>query len=216
LWDPNTYQVEGILNSSTNLQALQFAAELFKTGPEGAGDFQFNETVSALCDGSVAMGAIWFGFGPAFTDPSGCNQSANLDYTLVPGEVKQISSLGGMGLSVSSYSKNPDAALAFVKWLESKPTQIEWAKLGGFSARISVLESPEFNNAAPYNPIFAKAYLNVKDFWNVPEYNQLLQIQGEQLNLAITGQADPQAALDLIASEQQRILDNAYPDGPPK
>ncbi len=121
-----------------------------------------------------------------------------------------------MGLSVSSYSQNPDAALAFVKWIESTEVQIEWAKLGGFSARKSVLESPEFNDAAPYSPIFAKAYLDVKDFWNVPEYNKLLQIQGEQLNLAITGQADPKSALDTIAAEQQRIFDEAYPNGPPQ
>ena len=79
-----------------------------------------------------------------------------------------------------------------------------------------MLESDEFKNAAPYNPIFAKAYLDVKDFWNVPEYNKLLQIQMEQLNLAITGQADPKTALDTIATEQQSIFDEAYPDGPPK
>jgi multiple sugar transport system substrate-binding protein len=216
LWDPATYKVEGVLNSETNLKALEFAAELFKTGPEGSGDFQFNETVSAICDGSVAMTTIWFGFGPAFVDPSGCKQSANLAYDLVPGEEKHITSLGGMGLSVSSYTKDKDATLAFVKWLESKDVQIEWAKLGGFSARKSVLASDEFNKATPYNPIFAKAYLDVKDFWNVPEYNKLLQIQMEQLNLAITGQADPKTALDTIAAEQQKIFDEAYPNGPPK
>jgi hypothetical protein len=38
----------------------------------------------------------------------------------------------------------------------------------------------------------------------------------EQLNLAITGQADPKTALDTIAAEQQAILDEAYPNGPPQ
>jgi multiple sugar transport system substrate-binding protein len=216
LWDPTTYKVEGVLNSDTNVKALEFAAELFKTGPEGSGDFTFNETVDAICSGSVAMTTIWFGFGPAFVDPNGCKQSANLSYDLVPGEAKHITSLGGMGIHVSSYAKNQDAALAFLKWVQSKETQLEWAKLGGFSARKSVLESDEFTKATPYNPIFAKAYLDVKDFWNVPEYNKMLQIQMEQINLAITGQADPKTALDTIAAEQQSILDEAYPNGPPK
>jgi multiple sugar transport system substrate-binding protein len=216
LWNPETYKVEGVLNSDANLKALEFAAELFKTGPEGSGNFQFNEAVSAICNGEVAMTTIWFGFGPAFIDKAGCKEADNLAFDLVPGETKHITSLGGMGLSVSSYTKNQDAALAFVKWFESKDIQIEWAKLGGFTARKSVLDSPEFQNAAPYNPIFAKAYQDVKDFWNVPEYNQLLQVQMEQLNLAITGQADPKTALDTIAQDQQKIFDDAYPNGPPK
>jgi multiple sugar transport system substrate-binding protein len=216
LWDPATYKVEGVINSEANLKALEFAAQLFQTGPDGSGDFQFNETVSALCDGSVAMGTIWFGFGPSFVDTQGCSQSANLGYGLIPGETERFLSLGGMGISVSSYSKNQDASLAFLKWLQSKETQIEWAKLGGFSARKSVLDSDEFKNAAPYNPAFSEAYQYVKDFWNVPEYNRLLQIQMEQLNLAITGQADPKTALDTIAAEQQAIFDEAYPNGPPQ
>jgi multiple sugar transport system substrate-binding protein len=216
LWDPATYKVEGVFNSDTNLKALEFAAELFQTGPDGSGNFQFNEAVSSICNGEVAMTTIWFGFGPAFIDKAGCKQADNLAFDLVPGETKHVTSLGGMGLSVSSYTKNKDAALAFVKWFESKDVQIEWAKLGGFSARKSVLASPEFQKAAPYNPIFAKAYQDVKDFWNVPEYNQLLQVQMEQLNLAITGQADPKTALDTIAQDQQKIFDDAYPDGPPK
>ncbi len=216
LWDPATYKVEGILNSDTNVEALKFAADLFKTGPEGSGNFQFNETVDAICSGSVAMTTIWFGFGPGFVDPTGCKQSANLAFDVAPGEKKHVTSLGGMGLHVSAYTKNKDAALAFVKWFESKDTQLAWARLGGFSARKSVLASDDFQKVTPYNPVFAKAYLDVKDFWNVPEYNQMLPIQMEQLNLAITGQADPKQALDTIASEQQKILDEAYPNGPPK
>jgi hypothetical protein len=38
----------------------------------------------------------------------------------------------------------------------------------------------------------------------------------EQLNLAITGQEDPKQALDTIAEEQQKVIDEAYPNGPPK
>ena len=216
LWDPATYKVDGILNSPENVAALEFAAELFKTGPDGAGNFQFGEVVSAICDGTTAMTTIWFGFGPAFIAPDGCKQSPNLAYALVPGEKEHFISLGGMGLSVSAYTKNKDAALALVKWFESEEQQLEWARLGGFTARTDVLASDTFAKAAPYNPAFAEAYQLVRDFWNLPEYNALLAVQGEQLNLAVTGQLDAQTALDTIAEAQQKILDEAYPDGPPK
>jgi multiple sugar transport system substrate-binding protein len=215
LWDPKTYKVDGFINSQTAVDALNFDRDLFKTGPEGQGNFQFDQTVDALCSGTTAMTTIWFGFGPAFVDKTGCKNSDNLAYGVAPGEKQHFISLGGMGLHVSSYTKDKDLALEYVKWFESKDTQIEWAKLGGFSARKSVLESDEFKNAAPYNPTFAEAYQYVKDFWNIPEYNNMLQVQMEQLNLAVTGQADPKAALDKIAETQQETLNEAYPNGPP-
>src|SRR5260221_3354004 len=214
LWDPATYKIKGVLDSAETIKALQYAAELYKTGPEGSGNFGFGEDVDAVCTGKAAMTVIWVGFGPSFTDPKGCPQSPNLAYAVAPGETKHVLSLGGMGIHVSTYTKNKDASFAFLKWFESKDTQLEWVKIGGYSARTDVLDSDTFKNAAPYNSVFAESYKLVKDFWNLPEYNDLLVIQGEQLNLAITGQVDPQAALTKIADTQQSILDKAYPNGP--
>jgi multiple sugar transport system substrate-binding protein len=215
LWDPETYQVEGILNSPENLEALEFARELFQTGPDGAAIFSFDETVGAVCSGSTAMTTIWFGFGAAFIDPEGCAESENLAFGIVPGEKEHFISLGGMGISVSEYTENEQAALDFIEWVETSEIQTEWAKLGGFTARISILASDEFANAAPYNPAFAESYLLVRDFWNVPEYAALLEPQMNFLNLAVSGQMDLQEALDEIAIQQQEIFDEAYPDGPP-
>lgn len=216
IWDPATYKVQGIINSDTGVKALDFDRQLFQTGPEGQGNFTFSETVDALCSGSTATATIWFGFGAGFVDKTGCKNSANLAYAPAPGENQRFTSLGGMGLHVSSYTKNKENALAYVKWFESKDTQLQWASLGGFSARKSVLASDTFKNAAPYNPAFADAYQYVKDFWNIPEYNAMLQTQMENLNLAVTGQKTSKAALDDIAAKQQAILDEAYPNGPPK
>ncbi len=216
LWDPATYKVQGVLNSDSNVKALQYAAELYKTGPEGSGNFGFGEDVDAICTGKSAMTIIWVGFGPSFLDPKGCNQSANLSYAVAPGEAKHVLSLGGMGIHVSAFTKNKDASLAFVKWFESKDVQTKWAELHGYSARTDVLASDTFLKAAPYNAVFAESYQLVKDFWNLPEYNSMLVVQGEQLNLAVTGQLDAKTALDNIAKAQQDILDKAYPNGPPK
>lgn len=216
LWDPTTYKVEGILNSPENVAALEFARELFLTGPEGAGSWTYSEVVDAICTGKAAMTSIWVGFGPGFLDPEGCPMSENLAYAVPPGEKEHYLSLGGMGMSVSAYTKHKDAALAFLKWFESKEIQFEWVKLGGYSARKSVLESDIFKQAAPYNPYFAEAYMLVKDFWNLPEYAEMLLVQGEQLNRAIVGEISAKEALDNIAREHQRIIDEAYPEGPPK
>lgn len=215
LWDSETFQIEGVFNSPENLAAVEFAQQLFQTGPDGAANFTFDETVGSICSGSTAITTIWFGFGPAFLDSEGCAQADNLAFGVVPGEKEHVISLGGMGISVSAYTDNTDAALDYITWVQSEESQLEWAKLGGFSARQSVLASDTFINAAPYNAAFAESYLLVKDFWNIPEYAALLEPQMEYLNLAISGQIDPQEALDEIAIQQQEIIDEAYPDGPP-
>ncbi|NWF69725.1 MAG: extracellular solute-binding protein [Chloroflexi bacterium] len=215
LWDSATYQVEGVLNNEVGVQAVEFAQQIFQTAPDGAAAFGFTEVVSTVCNGSTAMIEIWYGFGAAFTSAETCEQSPNLGFAVVPGEVEHFISLGGQGISISAYSPNQEAAFAFVSWLQSDETQIAWVQGGGFPGRNSILASEEFLNAAPYNPTFAEAFQYVKDFWNIPEYAALLAIQGEYLNLAISGQMDAQEALDLIAEEQQAVLDEAYPDGPP-
>ena len=80
LWDPATYKVEGVLNNDAGVAALQFAQELYKTAPDGASGFGFDETVGTMCNGSTAMIEIWYGFGGAFTNADTCAQSANLGY----------------------------------------------------------------------------------------------------------------------------------------
>ena len=217
LWDPKTYKVDGIINSPENVAATDFAAKLLATGPTGSGSWGYNEVLDAVCSGKAAMTAIWVGFGPSLTDASSCKEAPNLGYAVPPAGPKgHVLQLGGMGISVSAYTKNKDASFAFLKWLESNETQTKWVSIGGYSAEKSVLASDTFKKAQPYNPFFADAYQLVRDFWNIPEYAELLAIQGKYLNLAVTGQMSSKEALDSIAKEQQAVIDKAYPNGPQK
>jgi multiple sugar transport system substrate-binding protein len=49
----------------------------------------------------------------------------------------------------------------------------------------------------------------LKDFYNTPEYSELMQSTQKNLNEAIAGATTPKAALDTIAKEHQAILDGA-------
>lgn len=211
LWDPETYQVEGVLNTEVGVEAINLANQLWQTAPDGAGSFGFDEVVGAMCNGTTAMVEIWYGFGGAFTDSASCAEADNIGFAVVPGEDEHFISLGGMGISVSAYSENQEAALDLIAWLQSDEIQTRWASEGGFPGRTSILNSDAFLDSAPYAPSFAEAFQLVKDFWNLPEYQTMLGIQQEYINLAITGQMDAQEALDEIALEHQEILDENYP-----
>ncbi|MGJ3239893.1 MAG: ABC transporter substrate-binding protein [Anaerolineae bacterium] len=212
LWDSETYQVEGIINDETGVEAVNFANQLWQTAPSGAGSFGFDEVVGAMCNGTTAMVEIWYGFGGAFTDSDSCAEADNIGFAVVPGEDEHFISLGGMGISLSAYSENQEEALALIQWLQSDEIQLRWAREGGFPGRTSILNSEDFLDSAPYAPSFAEAFQLVKDFWNLPEYQEMLGIQQEFLNLAITGQIDAEEALDEIAAEHQELLNDAYPD----
>jgi len=216
LWDPATYTVEGVLNSPENVEALEFLHELYLTGPEGSSNYGYDEVLTGICNGTVAMTSIWVGFMGALTSAESCAGTNDLAFAVTPGEVEHYLQLGGMGISVSAYTEHEEEALNFLEWLESYDTQINWVQLGGYSARADVLASQEFLDAAPWNGLFSESYALVRDFWNVPEYNEMQTTEGEYLNLAIAGEMDPEEALDRVAAEHQRILDEAYPEGPPR
>jgi multiple sugar transport system substrate-binding protein len=87
--------------------------------------------------------------------------------------------------------------------------QLAWAEAGGVPSRTDALDSPEFLDAAPWNPVYAESVPRLRDFWNIPEYAKLLNIQNTNVNAALTGTKDPEQALNDIAAEEQAVLDDS-------
>lgn len=152
-----------------------------------------------------------------FIASNGCNLTNLIGYSVVPGQTEHSLTLGGMGLHINAQLAPERVQLAqeFLEWFAAQKQQREWIKLGGYSARKSVLASGTFVNSAPYAPVLAVSYPLVKDFWNIPEYGQLLNVQMKYLGLAINGSITSTEALVRTAQEQQAILDFFYPEGPP-
>ena len=66
----------------------------------------------------------------------------------------------------------------------------------------------KFLNQTPYNRAFAETMTFVKDFWNIPEFGQLLEPTQRYLSgYVVAGQFDDaQTALDGLAEEQDAVL----------
>jgi multiple sugar transport system substrate-binding protein len=76
----------------------------------------------------------------------------------------------------------------------------------GGSANIKTLQSSTFLNSSPFAKLEVPAFKIARDFWNVPQYAQMLTVLTGNINKALTGQMDPKAALDDIAAKQTAIL----------
>ncbi|MBC8104724.1 MAG: ABC transporter substrate-binding protein, partial [Cytophagales bacterium] len=116
---------------------------------------------------------------------------------------------GGQGISVSSYSKNVDTAKRFLAWFETEKTQTRWAELGGLTANTKVAATDAFKDATPYNAVFTASVPYLKDFYNTPNYSELMNESQKSLNAAVAGAIPPKEALDALAKAQQKIVDAA-------
>lgn len=221
IWNSATAQVEGYVNSPRCVHALDQLSHLTRldSPPGASGDF-IAEVTATMNQGKVAMIENWWGGMSGLLDPkastlgkSVAEINSKIGYFNIPGETYQgvysrYTPLGGMGLAVSAYAPSADQAaiLAFAKWFQTPRIQTEWYQKGGSPTSRTVLNSPGFLAAAPYNAAESISYTFVKDFWNVPEFNQLLPVLTNNVNAAMNGKMTAKAALDGVAQTQASVL----------
>ena len=184
-----TYQVDGIVNSKTAIDALKFYKELYKFTPPGWGKVFFLEDNQAITEGLAAMSMNFFAFFPALTNPATNKNAKVTGYFANPeGPTgKRFAALGGQGISVITYSKKQAEAMKFLEWFIKDDVQKKWGELGGYTCNAAVLKSDAFQKATPYNKAFYETMFMVKDFWAVPEYAELLDAANKRLHPFIVG-----------------------------
>jgi len=211
LCDPATGVVEGVINSPQAVAALEFfARELKKFTPPGTENYGIDRALEPFTSGKVAMAQNWFPFFPDLLDAAKNPYSDRTGFFMAPaGPAGHAISLGGQGMSLSRYSRKQDLARTFLAWFSKPETQEKWARLGGLTTHKTVLTSPWFPSAQPFNAAYAASVPLLRDFYNTPEYFELLQSTQRHLQAAVTGAETPKEALDAIAREQTEILRKA-------
>ena len=209
--DAETYKVAGHLNSEDAAKALEFYTDLLQFAPPDAPNYYWSETLNAYNSGKVAMAMNYFAFFPGVINPEVNKISHDKSgFFIAPAGPKgHYISIGGQGMSISSYSKNKDLAKQYMKWFMQKPVQEKWAALGGFTPHKEVLQSDTFKMATPFNEAFAASFPYLRDFWAVPEYAELLDACQTHWNAAISKIESPKEALDAIARKHEIIFEDA-------
>jgi multiple sugar transport system substrate-binding protein len=210
-WQDENNNVLGVVNSDRAVEALEFYKGLYQFAPPGTNNAFFAEMNDIFINGQAAMIMNYFAFFPALINP-GINPYAEVTgfFSTPEGPYgDRYTSLGGQGLSVINYisDERKQASLDFIKWFASEEVQRQWAQVGGYTCNIAVLQSEEFLNATPYNRAFSESMTFVKDFWNIPEFGQLLEPVQRYLHAYVVGnEGTAKEALDNIAVEQHEIL----------
>jgi multiple sugar transport system substrate-binding protein len=213
-WKDADNNVLGVVNSDKAVAALEMYRELYNFAPPGSNNAFFAEMNDLFIQGKAAMIMNYFAFFPALANPDINPHAADTGYFSNPAgpDGDRFAALGGQGISVNSYidDARKQASLDFIKWFAQESVQQRWAALGGYTCNINVLESDEFLKVAPFNAAFAETMTFVKDFWNIPQFGQLLEPTQRNLHAYVVGgEGTAREAMDNIANEHDQILVDA-------
>lgn len=212
LGDQKTYKVKGFLNSKAGVAALAFYKELNRyNNPLWVNNY-LDKNLSSnmpMIEGKVAMAMGYFAISPELLEEDNNVYADKIGFFAVPeGPAGRVSSLGGQGISIVSYSKKKELSLRFLKWFVQESIQKKWAILGGLSCNTRVLNSEDFLSASPINRPFKESIGMVRDFWAVPEYPQLLEVSqkywSEYINQNMRTAKD---TMDIIARKWESIFE---------
>lgn len=214
-WSNENFNPEGAINGPESVAALEFYKELYDCcQPPGLSNAFFAEVNDAYISGQAAMAMNYFAFFPALANPEVSPYAEVTGYFVNPEgpDGEQFGSLGGQGISVINFISDDrkQASLDFIEWFGQDEIQAEWGQLGGYSCNKNVLASSEFLEVAPFNAAFAETMGMVKDFYNIPIYNELLiSAKDELAKYVVGGEGDAQETLDRIAEIHTEMLTDA-------
>jgi multiple sugar transport system substrate-binding protein len=194
-----------IVNNEQGVQALEMYVDAMKNGaPPGAPAYGFDEAFSTMAQGNAFSYITFNWMLPQLNDPEKSQVVDKAAVVRVPGG-KGL--LGGWGWAIPKSSPNPDAAWAFIEWVESFPVAKERALLGGAPARADVFQDPEVLAKYPYYSEVEKIVGEAIEFPIMTRSPQVVEVLGRAISETVAGTKEPKQALDEAAAELETLVD---------
>ena len=205
------------INSPETLEALNVYMKLLNEyGPQGAGNFNFNEVKAAASNGQIAFALEGTGVAAQIVDPEK-NQFADKTGIALPpgGPAGRSPAIAVHGLGIPASAKNPELSAKFIEWAVSTETMTKIALDQSFS---NFTTQPVAENAevqAKYAKVHPDFLQMQADALNLavghyrpllPEWPALGQAIGENINAALNGLVSPEEALESAEQEMKDIL----------
>lgn len=214
LYNPETFEVGGYLNSPASVDGVQRYVDMFEFGPPGSRDWGWEDVNDAWREGRLAMAMQWYSFHAANADASTNPLAVKTGFANLPGAVgrdgkfRRQFSVGGQGMGINAHSKKIPQVIEFMEWYFQPEQQKEYAASCQTALR-TVLDSAEWQNLNGYNRQFAEGLAYTNDYWHLPEYSRLLEVLQEEVNAAVHGKKTVANALRDAATRHEAILERS-------
>jgi len=194
-----------IVNNEAGVKALENYVDAMKNAaPSGAPAYGFDEAFSQVAQGKAFSFITFNWMLPKLNDPEQSQVVDMCNVTRIPGG-KGL--LGGWGWAIPKSSPNPEAAWAFIEWVESFPIAKERALMGGAPARADVFQDADVLAKYPHYTEVEQIVGESIEFPILTRSPQVVEILGRVLSEAVTGSKTPKEALDEAAVELATITD---------
>lgn len=115
--------------------------------------------------------------------------------------------LGGWGYGISAFSKHPEAAWRFVEYSSRAEAQkVAFLKGGIIPTRRSLFKDPDVLKAAPHMKEWGKVLELARPRPVHPRYARISDVVQVAVSAAISGQKEPQKALEAAAKELRSFI----------
>jgi multiple sugar transport system substrate-binding protein len=197
------------INSPENLEALKFMVDGIKNGaaPKAVTTYMEEPARRAFEAGRVTFLRNW----PYVYATANRAKATKGNFDVAPfpewegGGKAGI--LGGFNLVISTYSKNPGAALKFIDYMTHDQRQAEdIVKYSDASPLKAVYDDPEVQKAQPFSDELKAAVDQSKARPISPVYPQISQAIYTNVNEALSGKTSPEDALKQAQTEMEKAL----------
>jgi multiple sugar transport system substrate-binding protein len=193
-----------LINQEGGVKALEFMVENMENGyiNQASIESDFESVRNVVSQGNAAFCVNFSYVWQLFNDPDESNVVGDMKIGLMPGEeAKSVSLNGGMGLGISSSTKYPEEAWAYVEYMSSKDIQARYAK-NALPIWSSLFEDSRVVEAQPdLVEISKEQYKYIVNRPIVPWYEEFSRSIQIEVHNALIGDKTPQQALDDVADK---------------
>jgi multiple sugar transport system substrate-binding protein len=197
-----------VVNSPQNVAATTQYIKAIQFSPPDTLTYGWGQAQSSLQQGRVFMGLLWSDQAPFLEDTAVSKVAGKIGYSLVPtNSGAPVSQMEGLTYLIPTESKHPRDAYRFLEWAMSAQVQVQQMLKGSSSIRKSTYEDAEVTRL-PYTSTFLASVPVAKPKPTIPESAEMIDAMEHHLSEIVSGHVSPQAGLDSLALDLQRILGN--------
>jgi multiple sugar transport system substrate-binding protein len=210
--DPIAYN-RAVFNSPEGIAGADMYTSLAREyGPPGVGNYTWYECVSDFQQGKGPMYIDSSVFMTQFEDPSQSQVVGKVGYAVIPaGPAGRKPSGNAWGISMSTASRNKEAAFLFMSWISSPEICRKIAINGGVTARSTTLADPEMARNYPkewLNTLEDSLKLEMPEITlpAISKNEEYLDVFGIALNSLVLRKQDVKSVLDKAASDVTKLF----------
>lgn len=188
---------------------LQHLVDLFKQGvvSPAAITYQEQQSANAFLSGKTLFHTNW-PYVYTAASAKGSKIAGKFAMAPIPGQNGPgVSSLGGIDLGVSAYSKHQKTAEDFVAWMQSPSSQkILVSVMNQASVLKSLYTDSSLVKVSPYLPTLKQALLTANPRPKTPNYNAVSLAIQKNAYAALQGKATVDAAIKQMAADLKQAI----------